>query len=128
MAGKPLAEFPRSKEEVVKNVDLVMFTLAYPDHCTPLCIARCTSVTNRSFRLPIRKFLQKEGFTSAETARDNIIRKGITITRTGGEFLKPLGNFVGFFLQAEGQLTLYIVGESIWIYETLWSILKYDPN
>ncbi|WP_242920229.1 MBL fold metallo-hydrolase [Pontibacter liquoris] len=136
LAGKarnPMVGLPVSIEEIVKDVDLVLVTHTHPDHFDPVASA----TLNKSIKLINQpadaEYFQKEGFTKAETIQESTIWNGITITRTGGahgsgEILKQMGTVSGFVLQATGQPTIYIVGDSIWIDEVAQALQKYTPD
>ncbi len=136
LAGKarnPMVDLPVSIEEIVKDVDLVLVTHTHPDHFDPVASATLDKSIKLINQPADEEYFQKEGFTNAEAVHDRTIWNGITIYRTGGEhgsgeILKQMGTVSGFVLKAEGEPTIYIVGDSIWIYEVEQAIQKYKPD
>jgi L-ascorbate metabolism protein UlaG (beta-lactamase superfamily) len=136
LAGKarnPMVDLPASLEEIVKDVDLVLVTHTHPDHFDTVASQTLDKSIKLIHQPADKEYFQKEGFTNAETVQDSTVWNGITINRTGGEhgsgeILKQMGTVSGFVLQAKGQPTVYIVGDSIWIEEVEQAIGKFRPD
>lgn len=132
-ARNPTVDLPLSVEEITKNVDLVLVTHTHRDHFDPAA----SQALDKSVKLINQPaddaYFKNEGFVNAETVGESTVWNGISIYRTGGEHgsgevLKLMGTVSGFVLKAEGQPTIYIVGDSIWMPLVAQSIEQFKPD
>lgn len=77
--------------------------------------------------------LKKLGFLEIYPISDTLCWEGITIQRTGGqhgtgEIAAKMAPVSGYVLQAEGEPSLYIAGDSIYCEEVSRAITTYQPN
>ena len=73
------------------------------------------------------------GFQSVTPITDKLNVNGILLTRTDGRhgkgvIGKQMGDVSGFVLQAEGEPTLYIAGDTIWCKEVREVMDTHHPN
>jgi len=132
-ARNPMVDLPLSVEDINKDIDLVLVTHTHRDHFDPYA----SEALDKSVKLINQPaddaYFKNEKFINAETVADSTVWNGISIYRTGGEHgsgevLKLMGTVSGFVLQAEGQPTIYIVGDSIWMPLVAQSIEKFKPD
>lgn len=132
-ARNPMVDLPFPVAEIVKDTDLVLVTHTHRDHFDPAA----SQALDKSVKLINQPaddaFFKKENFINAETVEEHTIWNGISIYRTGGEHgsgdvLKLMGTVSGFVLKAEGQPTVYIVGDSIWMPLVAQSIEQFRPD
>lgn len=81
----------------------------------------------------VEERLKTDGFQNIIPVQDQCSWEGISITRTGGqhgrgEILGMMGQVSGFVFQAEGEPTVYWVGDSIWCDDVEDVIKKYRPE
>ena len=131
--NNPLIDLPMPASEVISGIDGVMVTHTHSDHWDATA-ANILPKTIALFGQPEdeTKF-RSQGFTNVQAIRDSIHWKGIGITRTGGQhgtgdIARMLAPVSGFVLQAAGQPTLYIAGDTIWCSEVQEALNKYKPN
>lgn len=77
--------------------------------------------------------MTKEGFKDVIPIDTVHLWKGITISRTGGKhgsgkILERMGNVSGFVFQADGEPTVYWVGDSVWCEEVEDAIELFNPD
>lgn len=131
--NNPLVGLPMPASEVIDRVDAVFVTHTHSDHWDPTA-AKILPKTIPLFGQPEdeAKF-RSQGFENVQAIRDRIQWKGIEIARTGGqhgtgEIGKAMAPVSGFVLQAGGQPTLYIAGDTIWCSEVESALQKYKPQ
>lgn len=131
--GNPLVDLPLSIEDVLYDVDAVILTHSHRDHLDD------TAINTLRKDLPI--FCQPEdevklvclGFLNVTKISNQGYWKGIHLTRTGGrhgtgELGKQMGPVSGFIMKAEGEPSLYIVGDSIWCKEVEETLTEHSPE
>jgi L-ascorbate metabolism protein UlaG (beta-lactamase superfamily) len=131
--NNPLVGLPMPASEVIAGVDAVMVTHTHSDHWDATA-AQVLPKTAPLFGQPEdeAKF-RSQGFTSVQSIRGPVHWKGIEIRRTGGqhgtgEIGKAMAPVSGFVLQAAGQPTLYIAGDTIWCGEVENAVRDYKPS
>lgn len=133
-AGKeknPIVGLPDEIENILSEVDGVLISHTHPDHLDET--AREVIPKNiQIFYQPCDKEMLTE-FTNARAIDKDTIWDKIKITRTEamhgrGEALKKMGEASGFILEAEGEPTLYWIGDSI-LYEKIEeNIKRFKPD
>ncbi|ACO48219.1 MBL fold metallo-hydrolase [Deinococcus deserti] len=135
IAGKsqnPTAALPVSAEHVVQNVVLVLVSHLHPDHIdlTPPRIPTQLPLLSQPTDADA---LRAAGFTDVTGISNEFHWKGICITRTGGAHGTgpvgaALGEVSGFVLQAPGEPTVYIAGDTIWNDDVRAAIQAFGPE
>ncbi|MBB3126940.1 L-ascorbate metabolism protein UlaG (beta-lactamase superfamily) [Paenibacillus rhizosphaerae] len=128
----PLVPLPVEVEKLVQP-DALLVTHRHPDHWDEPAqkqIAKDTAVfCQPEDEGPIRA----AGFSHTTPVEQAVTFRGITLIRTGGhhgtgEIGKQMGPVCGFVLQAEGQPTVYIAGDTIWCREVEEALDAYHPD
>lgn len=80
-----------------------------------------------------REAIASSGFADITVIGDSATFRGATLHRTGGrhgtgEIGRRMGQVSGFVLQAEGEPTLYIAGDTIWCDDVKTALDRYQPD
>jgi len=80
-----------------------------------------------------KKQISSSGFSNVTKVHDKEVFQGTTIHRTGGRHGTGLigmkmGQVSGFVLQAEGEPTLYIAGDTIWCEDVMTTLDTFKPD
>ncbi len=133
IARNPTIELPFPAKDVLEGVEAVLVSHDHPDHFD-------TTAGNLLPReIPLFCQPRDEGRMAEQGSRNVIpvdtshIWQGISIVRTGGlhgtgKVLEFAGEVSGFVLQAEGEPTVYWVGDSIWCKEVEETIRATKPD
>jgi len=132
----PMVELPVGDTELnqlLEQISAVLVTHTHTDHWDP----RARELLPKDF--PI--FYQPEnetriregGFTKIIPIPNELTWQGINFHRTGGqhgkgENIKRMGPVSGFVVGAEGEPTLYIVGDTLWCPEVADAIQNFGPD
>ncbi|HAA15741.1 MAG TPA: MBL fold metallo-hydrolase [Cytophagales bacterium] len=133
VAPNPVVELPMPVEEVLDGVDAVLVTHRHGDHFDPAAMDLLSKDLPLFCQPPEEDLMQEKGFMAAQVVHEGVYWEGITITRTGGKhgsgaILEAMGPVSGFVLKAEGEPTVYIVGDSIWTDEVSDALTQHRPE
>lgn len=131
----PMLPLPLSDEElrqVLAKIDAVLVTHTHRDHWDASAQAMLPK------HLPIlcqpedQDAIEQAGFSQVLPITRQLAWHGLQIDRTGGqhgtgELGKKMGPVSGFVLQAEGEPTLYIAGDTIWCPEVEQALKQFSP-
>lgn len=132
----PLVPLPLDDDALsalLQRVDAVLVTHTHRDHWD----AQARELLPRQVKLFCQPSdearLRDEGFESAEAVVDRLEWRGVRFARTSGrhglgEIGQQMGPVSGFVLQAAGEPSLYIAGDTIWCNEVAEALLKYQPH
>lgn len=136
----PLVDLPMSVKEVIDGVDAVIVTHTHLDHWDDAAQQALPKdiplfVQNQADAVIVRG----QGFTDVRVLTYKAEFDGVTLNKTGGqhgtdemyavpEVATSLGDSMGVVFQAEGQQTLYLVGDTIWRDEVDQALAEYQPE
>jgi L-ascorbate metabolism protein UlaG (beta-lactamase superfamily) len=129
----PLVPLPVPAEEVVKGATAVLVTHTHSDHWD------ATAAKLLPKNLPLfgqredeQKF-RSQGFMNVYPIIDSLTWNSIDINRTGcqhgtGEIGKKMAPASGFVLEAPGEPSFYIAGDTVWCREVAEAIRDFHPK
>lgn len=132
IARNPTTELPFQVEEIVKGAEGVVVTHVHPDHFDNVAAIALPKTTPVFCQPADETWLAAEGFRNVMPIDQSLTWKGITLTRTGGKhgsgkILDFIGDVSGFVFQAQGEPTVYWVGDSIWCEEVKNALDVFHP-
>ena len=133
VARNPTVELPLPVEQILDGVDGVLVSHGHPDHFDSAASAALPKTLPVLCQPDDELRMTEEGFQTVIPVETNNEWNGITITRTGGrhgsgKILERMGSVSGFVLQADGEPTVYWVGDSIWCEPVQEAITKFHPE
>jgi L-ascorbate metabolism protein UlaG (beta-lactamase superfamily) len=133
IAKNPTVELPFPIEDIVSGVEAAVVTHNHPDHFD--------KAAGEALPKEIPVFCQPgdegriadEGFKSVTPIETSFTWEGITLTRTegrhgSGKVLELMGSVSGFIFQADGEPTVYWVGDSIWCDPVESAVKTFNPD
>ena len=86
-----------------------------------------------------KELIISQGFNDVRIIFESLEFNGITLRKTGGSHgtvemyanpvLAPLaGDAMGVIFEAEGEPTVYLVGDTVWTSDVEKALLRFDPN
>ncbi len=133
IASNPTVDLPISATELMAGVESVLISHLHPDHFDRAAMNSLPKEI-QIFCPPLHESqIVKEGFRNVVPIAASQTFHGITITRVGGKhgqgkILERTGEVSGFVFQADGEPTVYWVGDSIWCKEVEAAIKLYKPD
>ncbi len=133
IAKNPTVELPFPVEDVVNGVEAAVVTHYHPDHFDKAAGAALPKRIAVFCQPGDEARFTDEGFSSVTPIQRSLTWQGITITRTegrhgSGKVLEMMGKVSGFVFQADGETTVYWVGDSIWCEPVEQSIAEFKPD
>lgn len=133
IAKNPTVELPFPVEDVVNGVEAAVVTHYHPDHFDKAAGAVLPKGIAVFCQPGDEARFMDEGFSSVTPIQRSHTWQGITITRTegqhgSGKVLEMMGKVSGFVFQADGEPTVYWVGDSIWCEPVEQSIAEFKPD
>lgn len=133
VARNPTVELPHTLEQILDRVDGVLVSHCHPDHFDSVASAALPKTIPVLCQPDDELRITEEGFRTVIPIVTNNVWNGITISRTGGQhgsgkILEHMGNVSGFVLQADGEPTVYWVGDSIWCEHVEKAIKTFQPE
>jgi L-ascorbate metabolism protein UlaG (beta-lactamase superfamily) len=129
----PLVGLPMPVSEVIDGVTALLVTHTHSDHWDGTAAQVLSKSIPLFGQLEDEARFRSQGFSNAQTIQDTFHWKGIEIRRTGGqhgtgEIGRAMAPVSGFVLQARGEPTLYIAGDTIWCDEVQEALRRYKPD
>jgi len=133
IAPNPTIELPFQIEDIIKGIESVVVTHDHPDHFDKTGSEALPKMIPVFCQPGIEEKMTVEGFQTVIPIETTYTWEGITITRTdgrhgSGKVLKFIGKVSGFVFQANGEPTVYWVGDSIWCEPVKNTIEKFQPD
>ena len=129
----PLVPLPLTPEEILEGVDACLVTHVHPDHVTkdylPLDLQMIAQSKEDAEKLRQMGFLEVSFFTEEEMSFGPV-----RITRTKAlhgdtpEAVERMGPASGFVLEAKGEKTLYIAGDTVYFEGISEVIGRFKPE
>lgn len=135
----PLVALPVSVDTLL-DVDVIIVTHTHQDHWDEAAQQlipkdKVIYTQNESDASLIRS----QGFTAVSVLADTNVIAGVNVVKTDGqhgsdeayaipEVAERLGDACGLVFSAEGEKTLYIAGDTIWVPTYVSSLKKYAPD
>lgn len=128
----PLVSLPVSIEKI-NEPDLIIVTHLHNDHWDPEAIKSLPEKTPILCQPGDQEAIEQSGFTNVTAVASSVNRSNITFDRTDcehgtGDIGKKMGNVSGFVLQASGEPTLYIAGDTIYCDKVTQALEEYQPD
>jgi len=128
----PLVPLPGPVNEWLAP-DLVLVTHLHGDHWDEAAAASLPKTTPVFCQPGNDESIRASGFKAVTAVANSVSFGGITVHRTGGrhgtgEIGARMGPVSGFVLQAPGEPTLYIAGDTIWCEEVRTALDTYRPD
>jgi L-ascorbate metabolism protein UlaG (beta-lactamase superfamily) len=129
----PLVELPIPAEEVIAGAEMAVVSHLHSDHFDSEA-ARLLPKELEVFCQPGDEAqIEGKGFRNVRAVEDELEWKGIRILRTEGQHgsgsvLADMGQVSGFVFEAEGEPTVYWVGDSIWYPAVAKVIEQFQPE
>jgi L-ascorbate metabolism protein UlaG (beta-lactamase superfamily) len=128
----PLVPLPVPIAELV-DVDAVIVTHLHPDHWDMDAVQALSKTTPIICQPGDDAVIRGQGFASVTAISETHVWGGVQFTRTGGqhgtgEIGKLMGQVSGFVLQADGEPTLYLAGDTIWCDAPRQALDRFQPD
>ena len=129
----PTVDLPISIEEAIEGVDMVLLTHLHQDHWDEKAWETIPKNTTILCQPGDVEKIKAQGFNIIISIDGSFTFEGLQITRTkaqhgSGRVLELMGKASGYVLQAEGEPTIYIVGDSILIPEIKNIVDRFNPE
>jgi len=128
----PLVPLPIPAEELVRGLDAVVVTHMHRDHFDATAERLLPRDVPVFCQPPDEERLRTLGLDARPVA-DELDWDGVALARTDGrhgtgELAEALAPVSGFVLQADGEPTVYVAGDTIWCDEVAAAIDRYRPD
>ncbi|MDG2957945.1 MBL fold metallo-hydrolase [Exercitatus varius] len=136
----PLIDMKEPVEKVLEGVDAVIVTHTHADHWDEYA----QKVLPKTLPIFVQnagdaQIIRSQGFKDVRVLGKNTEFNKVKLSKTGGQhgtdqmyaipqFAELLGEAMGVVMQADGEKTLYIVGDTIWNEEVDFALNRYKPE
>ncbi|HXW00323.1 MAG TPA: MBL fold metallo-hydrolase [Anaerolineae bacterium] len=132
----PLIELPlddTALRQLIEQVDAVLVTHLHRDHWDARAVEFLPQNIPLLCQPEDQTRLSQAGFTAVQPIASEFRWRDIIFNRTGGrhgtgEIGQKMGPVSGFILQAAGEPTLYIAGDTIWCEEVAQALRTHQPD
>ncbi|OZN49438.1 MBL fold metallo-hydrolase [Gallibacterium anatis] len=136
----PLIELSMPVNKVLQGVDAVIVTHTHYDHWDKVA----QQLLPKSLPIFVQnagdaKIIRGQGFKDVRVVGKNTTFNKVRLSKTGGQhgtdemysvpqLAELAGEAMGVVMQAEGEKTLYLIGDTIWNYEVDHALDTYKPD
>lgn len=136
----PLIEMAEPVEKVLQGVDAVIVTHTHADHWDEYA----QKVLPKTLPIFVQnagdaRIIRSQGFKDVRVVGKNTEFNQVKLSKTGGQhgtdqmyaipqLAESAGEAMGVVMQADGEKTLYIVGDTIWNEEVDFALNRYKPE
>lgn len=136
----PLIELSMPVNKVLQGVDAVIVTHTHDDHWDKVA----QQLLPKSLPIFVQnagdaKIIRGQGFKDVRVVGKNTTFNKVRLSKTGGQhgtdemysvpqLAELTGEAMGVVMQAEGEKTLYLIGDTIWNYEVDHALDTYKPD
>ncbi|OOF40285.1 hypothetical protein BKK49_06415 [Rodentibacter rarus] len=136
----PLIEMAEPVDQILKGVDAVIVTHTHPDHWDEYA----QKVLPKTLPIFVQnagdaQIIRSQGFKDVRVVGKNTEFNQVKLSKTGGQhgtdqmyaipqLAEFAGEAMGVIMQAKGEKTLYIVGDTIWNYVVDHTLNHYNPE
>ncbi|AUI66865.1 MULTISPECIES: MBL fold metallo-hydrolase [Glaesserella] len=136
----PLIDMSMPVEKVLEGVDAVIVTHTHDDHWDEYA----QKVLPKDLPIFVQnagdaKIIRSQGFKDVRVLGKNTEFNQVKLSKTGGQhgtdqmyavpqLAELLGEAMGVVMQAKGEKTLYIIGDTIWNNEVDYALDHYKPD
>ena len=129
----PLVELPEPAELLVRNLDGVVVTHLHVDHLDEAAVDLLPKDLPVLCQPPDEGVLRDRGFTDVRPVEASGELAGVAIARTDGrhgtgEIAEQLAPVSGFVLDAPGEPTLYVAGDTVWCEDVALALDEHRPD
>lgn len=127
----PLVDLPRVPN--MENINAILLTHIHGDHLDKEARRIIPKELPVFCQSGDEEKLCEYGFKNVKQINEQAVWQGITFIRTGGhhgtgEIGKKMGKVSGYVLQAAGEPSLYISGDTIWCSEVQTALTEHKPE
>jgi L-ascorbate metabolism protein UlaG (beta-lactamase superfamily) len=128
----PLVSLPMPAEDAIDGAEAVLVTHTHSDHWDGTAAGLLAKDLPLFGQVEDEGKFRAQGFGNVRVVRPSVGWNGIEIIRTGGqhgrgEIGKAMAPVSGFVLQAAGEPTVYIAGDTIWCDEVAEALRQRKP-
>lgn len=133
IAKNPTVDIQLPMQQITDSVELVLVSHTHADHfddAANTILSKSIEIINQPAD---QTFFNTKGFINAQTLENKMKWNNITIERVNGEHgsgkvLEMMGKTSGFILSAQGEPTIYIMGDAIWNDQVRDNINRIKPD
>lgn len=133
ISPNPTVDLPLPASEVIAGAEMVLVSHLHPDHFDEPAQNLLPKALPLFCQPGDEEAIRGAGFRQVQPITDHITWQDINFTRTPGqhgfaEWVERMGNVSGFVWKAEGEPTVYWVGDSIWYEPIVQIITEVQPD
>jgi L-ascorbate metabolism protein UlaG (beta-lactamase superfamily) len=129
----PLLPLPMPIEEILEGIDAVLVTHLHADHLDEAAIRALPPSLPLFCQPQDLEVLREHGFTGVTPVQESAALDGITVHRTParhgrGEIGEKMAPASGFVIEADGEPSVYVAGDTIWCDEVAETLRTHTPD
>ena len=129
----PMTELPRSIDNILQGVELVIVSHLHTDHFDAVAKERVPKTLPFLCQPGDEGRIRDAGFTNVTPLAQSVVWQGLTITpRQGshgvGPVVEKMGPVIGLTLEADGEPTVYWAGDTVLYPPVAETIREFSPD